>query len=909
MKKKGWIISVLVLVLCAGIGIHDRSSRFYELTGVSDAIRMGNLIYIIDNNGDAYNLFAIEENGRITGRIDLPKLEGTWWNAYSSLTADRDGQVYVYGFGKSMDSSLRRSIVYRCDFKEGRLEEVCRLPDDQAIGIQAVDGAIYYTGAADGRQTGLYRKTLDGGSEDEAECLLLLNVPSEQMKDFFYDPARGLWWADWICRFYLDEKEIRYETSEKCDYVNLSVDAGGLRFVDLEAGSVEWINPDTWERQPLYAVDDVRLMNRELEYQDILPLHYQADGSMLAGIDVAEDRRILGIFNRAGKQTAQYDVIQTGSSMRMASAFRCVCLCLTLCLAAVGLIKAGLWWTKGTIPIVVQLLGVLIPLVILSSMALQDKMERSLETRIMKMNYDLLYNMADQRLSIMNPEELRRIDLQHVPEDPVYQRIFRSEDYSVLKKTIYSRGTGAAEPIVANTYQWMFLWGDGALRYTEVDGQHYYGIRVAYDRGRQEMEKMEQAMREQHIVKTQYNDFSGNFVALYVPVIDERGVSIGVMESGLNRRILTYEIRQQMNQIHRLLLMMEGVLIGMLLTVLGCFLYPLTRVKAAMEEVSRGNLGKVVRVRGRDEVAGIAAAFNHMSQTLKEQVEFIQKCSDGYAAFVPEKIFEILGKEDITQVELGNQKEVEAAVLQIGSRQFRNEAKSMTGEVLYRKMNRILREMIPLVTREDGIVDHMAEDGLTAYYPEESGRALQTAVSICEKLNWLRGQGEEIPVYRMAVHYGTIRVGIVGQEERMEASTISEVLTLAGFLQEMGERYGTRILVMESAAAGIPEFKNRFHARMIGYLYIRMTGRMEAVYEVYDGDEGEQWRRKEETAELFQKALADYLAERYYNARLAFARILRSNPRDLVARAYVYRCDEYYQAAEKGKLKVWLEEY
>lgn len=908
MKKyvrPGFLAAILIVMTVA---IYDAAVSSYTLTGVSDGICYEDMVYIIDNNGDTYHLFAASRDGEQKGRIDLPKLTGTWWNAYSSLSVDKDGCVYVYSYGRTMDTDERRSIVYRCDFQRGKLEPVWEIPGGKLNHIQVIDGAVYYTKAAGEKQSGIYRQ--QGGTSPQIspqeERLLLLNAEFSNIKACAYETSSGMIWADGNGRFYQNNNVLM--PNRASDYVNICAGKTGIVYTDLWRGTINQMD-STGQRTLLFPVADMEYLHSQVDYEDILPFHYEPDGTWSAGVDIEPGHRVLGIFDEQGRQISQISQITKSAGARALQSFWVIGLCLAAGFAAYNIIRSVLRWTKGTVPITVQLLGVLVPVIVLGLVFLNQKLEESMQQRLLRMDYDLLYSMADQRLSIIDPEELKKMDLTQIPEDKRYQKIFQSKDYSTLNKDIYAGGSTVREPVIASVYYWLMLMKEEVLRYAQVDGMHYFNGRVAYDRGWQEIEKMEQAMALQQIVKTEYNDFSGDFVALYVPVIDEEGTAIGVMECGLNRRILTYEVARQMEQIHKLLLGLMGVLILVLTLVLWFFLYPLVRVRAAVEEVSRGKLGKQVKVRGRDEVAEIAEAFNHMSLRLKEQVEYIQACSDGYASFVPQKVFEILGRDDITQIELGDQKEISAAVLSVSSVEFRGMAKSMNGEMLYRMINRMLQVMIPIVAKDAGVIDHMGEDGFTAYYPGGSREALSGAISIREKLYWMRQQGEAAPVYRCVVHYGRVRVGIVGQMERMEASTISEVMTFSGFLKELGEKYGAGILVTQSAAAEIPDFKERFHARMLGCIHIRMTDSLEMIYDVYDGDEAVERRLKGETAELFAGAVKAYLAEKYYEARLEFAKILRINPRDLASREYVYRCDRYYQSKDDGKLRAYLEEY
>lgn len=928
MKRKIWLALLAAACILGIVWCRDRAVYSYQLQGVSDAVSVHDRLYLIDNNGDENNLFMTDRNGRVLGRIDEPKLQGTWWNTYSSLTVDRDGQVYVCCYSRAMDENVGRSLAFRCDFENGRMEQVGEMTQARVNRMQAVDGMLYYYAGEAENAYGLYRMDQQGNRG----LFMEMDGNGAAVKEAFYQPRKGFMWADWQCNFYFYGEDLgmeprtldsamditvdsamysthRISAGESNDYAGIRINPSGAYYTDVQKGTVEHIPFGDGTPVTMFRTQDAELLDRGLSYTDVLPLYYNDDGSFLAGVDVSRGRRILGIFDRNGKQTAQLSEMVLSPEQRCIMWVRTACLCLAAGFLLYVLLGLGGSLTKGTVPITLKLFFILIPLIIGASLLLNHQLRRSLEKRLLRMNYDLLYVIADLELSEINPDDLMRMDLEKIPDDPYYDGIFKRKDYSKLPKKIYDAITGTPQPVIAGVYYWIFLEEQGELRYGEVSGRHYFGTRVDYDRSRDEIMKMNRAMETKTVVKTEYNDFTGDFVALYVPVLDADKNAVGVMESGMNRRVLDYEVEQQMAEIHKLLYLVMAVLILTVMGVLTLFLYPLIRVRDAVEDVSRGNLGRTVRVRGRDEVAGIGSAFNHMSERLREQMEFIQACSDGYAAFVPQKILEILGREDITRVRLGDQKEIEAAVLSISSQQFRENARTMSGDGLYRMINSMLHEMIPLVAREEGVVDHMKEDGLEAYYPDNCEGALQSAISICETFRTMRSRGETVPVYRACVCFGEIRLGIVGGRERMEASTISELMSLTGYLQVLGEKYGTKILILEHAAGRIPDFKKRFHSREIGTLYRVRQGTWESMYDVYDGDEPADYRAKEKTKGMFQKAVRAYRNKDYYEARLIFARILRENGKDLAAREYVYRCDRYYQTKDEGAVPPYLEEY
>jgi len=88
---------------------------------------------------------------------------------------------------------------------------------------------------------------------------------------------------------------------------------------------------------------------------------------------------------------------------------------------------------------------------------------------------------------------------------------------------------------------------------------------------------------------------------------------------------------------------------------------------------------------------------------------------------------------------------------------------------------------------------------------------------------------------------------------------------------------------------------------------MKLTDTVEAVYDVFDGDEQEHRRLKSDTSELFAQAVKDFMDRQFYEAREKFARVLRQNRFDKAAKEYIYRCDEYYQNREACGTELYLE--
>lgn len=910
MKKKWIVIAVILasILVFMHLAIQERESK--PLKGVCEVLEQDSWIYMLDNGGETLNVYKTYPNGIIYGEIVIEKLKGALWNHIEHLTVDHsDGTVYVMGdhlvlSEEEEEKSGSFAYVYRCDFEKERLIPVWEIPEDCGP-VQVKNGSLYYAAAAEEENQTVWNRVDGSGELTE---VARADFPFSLMVYSFYSNEYGSVWTDYHGSLYVNSEKIPCSCKKTDVHMYYVADESRIIYTDLATETVEIIDLGQLSQETMLSLPEIQTGFDGVIYSDVMPYHYEQDGSWSAALDLSGDQRSAGFFNEDGKLTLCVSHVRRPVSVMLVRSLRRFIWWIA---AAFVVWKTGAVLLKrmhGTVPVLAKLLAVLIPVIAGGSTILVRQIEGDYKEQISRMESSLLYEIAQISLAKINPEDIRNIDIGKIPDDSYYRRIFPGVSYNRLPEKINFSQTGEEMLVLSGSFNVIYLFRDDELFYFNSSGQ-YIGSRVSFRRDRDQVGLMHKAITDRTVVGSEYNDQNGNFNVLYIPIYDEEGLCVGMMESGVRNSIVTYEIRQRMTVVKSLVWMVMAVLTGVLALVLVILLTPLTRLKQAVKALTGGNLGIKVPVHGRDEVAGISSAFNEMSETMKQQVDFNRDCLYGYARFVPEKILEILGREDITRAKMGDQQQVKGSVLSAGSVQFHQLARKWTGEEMYAVMNQALEEMIPEVLKRDGVVDRIWDGGLTAFYPDDKSGALDSAVSICECIYSLKKQGINLPIFRMAVVYGDIRVGIVGHERRAAACTVSELIPLSEFLLELGETYGASVMITGSAAEQIPDFQTRYHVRMIGFIYLKAAEKAEAVYDVFDGDSQEDRKNKEETGQLFRDGVSEFWEGKYYEARLKFAQVLRINRNDGAAREYVYRCDTYYREKDLSKINHYLEQY
>lgn len=899
MRRKT-VVLILILAVLAGLYKGPGSSR-RSLTGVSDMICGTDYIYVLDNDGTNYDFLKLTYDGTIERGMTVQKLSGAWWNAYTHLWEAEDGRVYVYQYRISMEEDEAEAAVLLCDFDSETLRPIWELEGRKAVQCQVIGDSLYYAKPA-GEKEGTRFVSLN--REGEESTVYETDFPYERIISAFYDPEQGLFWSDYNGRLYHNGMELEEAVGENDNHkAHICIGNGRIIYTETEGQTVEAIDFISKTKSLVFPASQVTFQESGLEYKDLLPFHYGED-RWCAGLDLSGTRRVAAVFDYQGRQELLLsEAVYSGKEQLRHGMEAAV---VTLTAGALMFFAASFYLKRsgGMVTVLVKMFLSLTPVILAGGMLLEKQMRHIFTEYSKQAGYDLLYALADNRLSPIDPADLAALSLSNIPEDEVYQKLFGGEDFSILPKRLHTIRDDGGEPIISRTYQWVYRMEGASLRYVVVD-DNYYGARVDYYRDREQLKLMEKAMDEGVIVKTAYNDQEGNWIALYVPIVDRQGESIGIMESGMSLGNLLYGSRRQTRAIQVRMYLYIALLTLILIALIRLSLSPLVRLKEAVNQMGSGHYNIKVRTKGKDEVADISRAFNTMSEKIGRQVDYIGACLAGYEKFVPQRVFSILEREDITELKLGDHRELVASVMAADSPDFFTSARNMGGEEIYSRINGMLGVLVPTVAGYGGIVDHMLGAGALIYFPDQPGDALAAAVCVCERLNRL----EDAFLLGIGITRGTIRVGIVGQKERAAVKTLSESVTLAGYLSKLAVKYGARILITGTAAREIPDFETKYHVRLIGYLKLNLSEQAELLYDAYDGDLPEVFQRKKRTEEFFQAGLREFKGGDYYEARRQFAHVLREDKTDLAARAYVYRCDTYYQMEDQSQADIFLEHY
>jgi two-component system sensor histidine kinase ChiS len=267
----------------------------------------------------------------------------------------------------------------------------------------------------------------------------------------------------------------------------------------------------------------------------------------------------------------------------------------------------------------------------------------------------------------------------------------------------------------------------------------------------------------------------------------------------------------------------------------------------------------------------------------------IAKTTVAYRKFVPHEFVKLLGKENVTDVRLGDQIERSMTVLFADVRFFTAMSERMSPRQTFDFVNGYLRKIGPNVRACDGFIDKYLGDGIMALFPEGADDALRAALAMLDGVRRETASGGAPIAMGIGIHTGDVVLGILGEEQRMEGTVISDAVNLASRLEASTKSLGASLLVTADAIATV-KGQSRFAHRALGR--IRVPGRSRAVdvIEVFDADPEELRDRKRATRTQFEEAVALYREARFEAASAVFGAVLEQSHDDGPARLYLAAC-------------------
>lgn len=229
---------------------------------------------------------------------------------------------------------------------------------------------------------------------------------------------------------------------------------------------------------------------------------------------------------------------------------------------------------------------------------------------------------------------------------------------------------------------------------------------------------------------------------------------------------------------------------------------PIEKLAGLIQHVARGDFNIKAKhlVKSHDEVGDLAAAFDNMTEGLKER----DKVKNLFSKFHGSSVAEDLLKNDIG---VGGQNK-QVTVFFSDIRGFTSFSEQRTPEEVVQMLNEYFEVMVSIINKNYGVVDKFIGDAIMAVWgaPHSSGRDTQNAVNACLEmrkalleLNQKRqNKGQPPLMIGMGLHAGPAISGTIGSSERMEYTVIGDTVNMTSRIESSTKAFGTDLLISEA---------------------------------------------------------------------------------------------------------------
>jgi len=286
---------------------------------------------------------------------------------------------------------------------------------------------------------------------------------------------------------------------------------------------------------------------------------------------------------------------------------------------------------------------------------------------------------------------------------------------------------------------------------------------------------------------------------------------------------------------------------------------------------------------------------NELLARIKTHIE-LSKINVAYGRFVPHEFLRFLGHKSIVDVHLGDQVQKEMSILFADIRNFTTLSEGMSPKENFDFLNSYLRQVGPVIRNHKGFIDKYIGDAVMALFPDAAEDALRAAIDMQTEVSLYNEHCQQRGYAAIAIgiglHTGSLMLGTIGEEQRMESTVISDTVNLASRLEDLTKVYGASIIISGQTLFDL-EYPIKYNYRFIGQVPVKGKKDLVSLFEVFDADPPPIRELKMQTKTQFEKGIILYHEQKLSEAYQIFKSVIQINDQDKAARLYIQNCEQF----------------
>jgi adenylate cyclase len=285
-----------------------------------------------------------------------------------------------------------------------------------------------------------------------------------------------------------------------------------------------------------------------------------------------------------------------------------------------------------------------------------------------------------------------------------------------------------------------------------------------------------------------------------------------------------------------------------------------------------------------------ALLYDKNIREAKEREDAMRLINEISGKFVPYEFIGALGHTVLTDVKLGDQVEKVVTVLFSDIRDYTTLSEEMTPEDNFKFVCSFNERMGPAICKNKGFINQYLGDAIMAIFPGNASDALCAAIEMQKQVtifNSERIANGQLPIrIGVGMHTGPLIMGITGDADRLDATTISDTVNTASRLESLTKQYNTDIILSDACVEQISQ-KEKFHLRNIGHVQLKGKQRSINIHECFNGNSEEDIFKKQRTLSTFNMGIYNYLNSSFAASVQAFNSVVEVHPGDRTAEFFL----------------------
>ena len=366
-----------------------------------------------------------------------------------------------------------------------------------------------------------------------------------------------------------------------------------------------------------------------------------------------------------------------------------------------------------------------------------------------------------------------------------------------------------------------------------------------------------------------------------------------------------FQIYYQSGMILLIAAVVSIILLGVFISFLTS---PLNKIVTVMREViSENDLSKRVSLLYKDEIGELGHTFNLMSGELEKAYNQVKnyayksviaekqekKIRNIFQRYVPHDVIEEFSNNPETML-IGSSRVL--AVLFSDIRGFTTISETMLSDKVVESLNKYFGLMVDVVMNHGGIVDKYMGDAIMAFFgapvkhENDLLLAVQTGLGMLDELksyNQWQVQHNRPPIsIGIGVNYGTVTVGNIGSERKMDYTVIGDMVNTASRLESLTKKYGRSFIISESVYDNV---KNHVPCQQLDIVAVKGRHSGIPIYSVLSRLSSSE----KEALQIYSEALDLYYKKIFREALNLFRKGQNLFRPDGIFELYINRCLEF----------------